>query len=229
VRTESTLLTYFAKTGANRDGDNLIITFNDNEFFIVNKNAEIIKHFSYKYTQNERLRGVYWLKSGIYFIIMNNENLSVPTWELRLVNPDNSQSTSLILKQNGGAFINSENPLGTSILVSSGFSPPSYNHDMIELKIVNLLTKNNENIFWVDGRICITSGSDKNYTAFQIAEPGEPCGGKTNLWVFDWNDEKITQYQEITALLGWRELENGFAVISGMKESGFILEIIRPK
>jgi hypothetical protein len=200
------------------EGDLLAITFNKSQIIVINPEGDVIDTISLNLSYKSSLPNLNWIKKGLlvsysYYSDVNPEIHE--RWQLFTFNEKNKYI--LVYDTNRFQVFLGANDDSSKILL--GTKSEGYEQSLLILPISN---KENEHSISISGNFCKSStSSDFHFTAIQIARPNEPCGGITDLWIFDWKSEEIKNMGVVVDLLGWRDDELGFAVITGNEKEGY--------
>ena len=211
------------------DSKKLATTFDYREIYILDVNGQVLQKIGPQTRKNIEITEFQWSDSALIYRFSNYEDPANSQYELGSVINNTKNVYSQIFGPIDYVDILSTNADFAEILMSIA-SIEEHDKGSIHLKVLN--TKHKHVIFdqVINGRICTSADAFGNeYTALQITEPGELCGGITYLWVYDWQRRELIKLFPIAALLGWRNNPQGFAVASGTYTNGFEMNIVSPK
>jgi hypothetical protein len=200
------------------ESDLLAITFDKSQIFVIDIEGDVIEKIPLNLSDKSSLPNLNWIKRGLlvsysYYSDVNPEIRE--RWQLFTINEKNKPI--LVYDKNSIQDFLGANDDSSKILL--GTNSEGYEQSLLILPISN---KENEHTISISGNFCKSStSSDFHFTAIQIARPNEPCGGITDLWIFDWKSEEIINMGVVVDLLGWRDDELGFAVITGNEKEGY--------
>jgi hypothetical protein len=206
------------------DGKKLAVSFNYRVLYIIDIYGQVLKNVSNLSTTGYPLE-FWWTAFGLIYRVSNNT-----TYEFRLINPNTPDKYSILFGPVGGYLDAWGSDPNKARLFFSISSDSDHDQEIFHLQVLDIKTKKIEFKKDMQGEICTSNDSrGVAYTALQIAEPGQPCGGITYLWVYDWQRGKLTKLSQIAALLGWRDNPQGFAVVTGSDNIGYKMAIVSPK
>ncbi|MGD0708374.1 MAG: hypothetical protein ABSA51_07965, partial [Anaerolineaceae bacterium] len=207
------------------DGKELAISFTYHDFYIIDVQGRVLYEAAPKSDATSYLMGIWWTNAGLIQRVRDNTGD-----ELRLIDTNSPEQYSTLMRQAGGdlLFLGSDSN-ATKLLLSSD-SYAENNQGVFHLQVLEVKTKKILFNQVIDGQVCTSSGSNETgYTALQIAEPNQPCGGTTYLWIYDWQSGEFTKLFPISALLGWHDNPDGFEVITETASNGYMMTVVSPQ
>lgn len=203
------------------ESDRLLVNNFTDKFYIIDLDGQNQLTFSLDLGLNEIEDGFYWQKSGLYYVEVNNSAPSNVITKLKKILLTKPITYELITTLPPQIHILGWNANSTEIVFDSDIDS-----ERTKFEVINLETNEQHTIGEVIGYLYNSSDSiNSHYSAFVIEQ--NPNSGK-QLWVLDWEKHELNKTGSAIQIIGWREKEKGFEVISGDNKSGYYRKIIVP-
>lgn len=195
---------------------------NKDTIFIINRQGEIIQRITLSLEEDENLVQLRWTTFGLLYLV---DYISVVSGtsekdvELRQIQFEPSIQKRTVISKKGEWYLASVDPGGAASVIL-GQQILANENTFYQFDVLNLVNSNIEYTFELEGSSCHSEDSTQTSTAFI-------CYNPNTLWIFDWQNNLLTNYGAVNDLLGWYDNFPGFLLLE-KKDETFHLEVIQP-